>query len=80
VNTSRIFPLPLPVDTVKVPIPSASGAFKRAVESLVRRCAADTVDPRERYLSQSADHEDLENRMREWEAYETRSRYLPPAL
>jgi len=80
VNTSRIFPFPLPVDAVKVPSPSVHGAFKRAVESLVRRCAADTVDPRERYLSQSVDHEDLENRMREWEAYEARSRCLPPAL
>jgi hypothetical protein len=80
VNTSRIFPLPLPADAAEAPNPSVSGAFKRAVESVVRCCAADTVDPRERYLSQSVDHEDLENRMREWEAYAARSRCLPPAL
>jgi hypothetical protein len=80
VNTSRIFPLPLPGDAVKVRSSSVQGAFKHAVENLVRRCAADTVDPRERYLSQSVGHEDLENRMREWEAYEARSRCLPPAL
>ncbi|QGW83078.1 hypothetical protein [Variovorax paradoxus] len=79
-NTSRIFPLPLPADAVKVPSPSVHDAFKRAVESLVRRCGAATIDLRERYLSQSVDHEDLENRMREWEAYEARSRCLPPAL
>jgi hypothetical protein len=80
VNTSRIFPLPLPADAVKVPSPSVRGSFKHAALALVRCCAAETPDPRERYLSQSANPEDLENRMREWEAYEARLRCLPPAL
>lgn len=79
-NMSRIFPLPLPADAAKVPSPSVHGAFTRAASALVRRCAAETADPRERYLSQSANPEDLENRMRGWEAYEARLRCLPPAL
>lgn len=79
-DMSRIFPLPLSTDAAKVPSPSVHGTFTRAASALVRCCAAETVDPRERYLSQSVNPEDLENRMREWEAYEARLRCLPPAL
>ena len=81
-NMSRIFPLPLPLptDAVKVPSPSVHGTFKRAVATFVRHCAAESADPRERYLAQSANPEELESRTREWEAYEARLRCLPPAL
>ncbi|WP_223262237.1 hypothetical protein [Variovorax beijingensis] len=79
-NMSRIFPLPLSTDPAKVPSPSMRGTFTRAACALVRCCGAETADPRERYLAQSVNPEDLENRMREWEAYEARLRCLPPAL
>jgi hypothetical protein len=54
------------------------GAVKRAVAALARHCATGTADPRERYLSRSVDHEDLENRIRAWDAYEARLRCLSP--
>jgi len=80
-NMSRILPLPLSTGAVeKAPIPSVHGAFKRAAAALVRRCATGTLDPREGYLSRSVDHEDLENRIRAWEAYKARLRCLPPVL
>jgi hypothetical protein len=79
-NMSRILPPPLSTGAVEAPSPSVHGAFKRAVAALARRCAAGTADPRERYLSRSVNHEDLENRIRSWEAYEARLRCLPPVL
>jgi hypothetical protein len=73
-NTSRILPSPLSADAVEAHSVSVLGAFKRAVAALARRWVTRTTDPRERYLSQSVDHEDLENRIRAWEAYEARLR------
>ncbi|MGK6311324.1 hypothetical protein ACMGEZ_29480 [Variovorax sp. DT-64] len=75
---SRILPPALSTSAVEAPSPSVHGAFKRAVAALTRRCAAGTADPRERYLSRSVNHEDLENRIRAWEAYEARLRCLSP--
>lgn len=79
-NTSRILASPLSTDAVEARSPSVHGGLMRAVAALARRCATGTADPRERYLSRSVDHEDLENRIRAWEAYEARLRCLPPAL
>lgn len=79
-NISRILPPPLSTDPVGAPSPSVHSAFKRAVAALARGCATGTVDPRERYLSQSVNHEDLESRIRAWDAYEARMRCLPPVL
>ncbi|AGU53588.1 hypothetical protein VAPA_2c10320 [Variovorax paradoxus B4] len=79
-NISRILPPPLSTDAVEAPVPSVHDAFKRAVAALVRCCATGTADPRQRYLSRSVNHEDLENRIRAWEAYEARLRCLPPVL
>jgi hypothetical protein len=79
-NMSRILPPPLSTGALEASSPSVHGAFKRAVAALARRCATGTADPRERYLSRSVNHEDLENRIRAWEAYEARLRCLPPVL
>ena len=79
-NMSRILPSPLSTDAVGVPSLSVHGAFKRAAAALAQRFATGTADPRERYLSQSVDHEDLESRIRAWDAYEARLRCLPPVL
>ena len=79
-NMSRVLPPPLSTDAVEAPSPSVHGAFKRAVVALAKSCAPGTADPRERYLSRSVDHEDLESRIRAWDAYEARLRCLPPVL
>jgi hypothetical protein len=79
-NMSRILPPPLSTDAAEAPSPSVYGAFKRAVAALARHCATGTADPRERYLSRSVNHEDLESRIRAWDAYEARLRRLPPVL
>ena len=79
-NMSRTLPPPLSTDAVEAPSPSVCDAFKRAVAALVRRCATGTADPRESYLSRSVDHEDLESRIRAWDAYEARLRCLAPVL
>lgn len=70
----------LPTDAADAPGLSAQGAFQRAVAELARRCSTGTADARERYLSQAVDHEDLENRIRTWDAHEARLRSLPPVL
>lgn len=79
-NMSRILPAPLSTDAVEAPNPSVHGAFRRAVAALARLSATGTADARERYLEQSVDHEDFENRIRAWDAHEARLRCLPPVL
>jgi hypothetical protein len=65
-------------DAAEAPGRSVRGAFRRAVAALARRSATGTADARERYLSQSVDHADFENRIRTWDAHEARLRRLPP--
>jgi len=79
-TVSRILPLPLSTDAVEVPSPSVQSAFQRAVAALARLSTTGTGDARERYLSQSVDHEDFENHVRAWDAHEARLRCLPPVL
>ena len=78
--TSRVFPSVLSIDAAEALRPCAPGAFQRAIAALARFGASGTADTRERYLSQSVDHQDLENRIRAWEAHEARLRPLPPVL
>ena len=78
--TSRILPPALSTAAAEAPSPSVHGAFQRAVAALTQFIAADTADARERYLSQSVDHQDFESRVRAWEAHEARVRSLPPVL
>ena len=67
-------------DAAQAPSPSEHGALRRAAAALARRSATGTADARERYLSRSGDHADFENRIRAWDAHETRRRRLPPVL
>ena len=70
----------LSTDSAEAPSASVQGAFQRAVAEFARRFTAGTAGPRERYLSQAVDHEDLESRIRAWDEHEARLRYLPPVL
>jgi hypothetical protein len=67
-------------DSVVTPEPSVLAALQRAVAELARQFSTDTPEPREHYLSQAADHEDMEIRMRAWDAHEARQRALPQVL
>lgn len=78
--TSPILPPVLSTDAGDAPGPAVHGAFQRAVAALARLSASGTADARERYLAQSVDHEDFENRIRAWDAHEARLRSLPPVL
>jgi hypothetical protein len=78
--TSRVLPSVLSIDAAEAPGPPVPHAFQRAVAALARLGASGTADTRERYLSQSVDHDDLENRLRAWDAHEARLRTLPPVL
>ena len=78
--TSRVLPSVLSIDAAEAPSPPVPGAFQRAVAALARLSASSTADARERYLSQSVDHEDFEHRIRAWDAHESRLRSLPPVL
>jgi hypothetical protein len=71
----------LSIDSAELPAPAEELAFLPAVFSgLARRSTIDTAGPRERFLSQAVDHEDLERRIREWDAHQARVRGLPPVL
>jgi hypothetical protein len=67
-------------DSVVTPESSVLAAFQRAVAELARQFSTETQEPRERYLAQAVDHEDLELRTRAWDAHEACQRALPLAL
>ena len=75
---SRIFPAS--TDAAEAPRSFLRGVFQQVVAGLARRSSPGTGDARERYLSQSVDHADFENRIRAWDAHEERLRCLPPVL
>jgi len=77
-HMSRIFPAS--ADAAESPRSFLHGAFQQVVAALARRSSTGTGDARERYLSQSVDHADFENRIRAWDAHEERLRCLPPML
>ena len=70
----------LSTDAADAPVASVQGAFQRAVAELARLCLTGTADARESYLARALDHEDLEHRIRAWDAHEARLRSLPPVL
>ena len=72
--------LPFLTDAAQAPRPFLHGVFQRVVAAFARRSSSGAADARERHLSRSVDHADVESRLRTWDARETRMRRLPPVL
>ena len=72
--------LPLSTDAAEAPHPFLHGVFQRVVAAFARRSSSGAADARERHLSRSVDHADVESRLRTWDAREKRMRRLPPVL
>ena len=70
--------LPLSTDAAEAPHPFLHGVFQRVIAAFARRSSSSAADARERHLSRSVDHADVESRLRTWEAREKRMRRLPP--